>query len=466
MAENADRKIIIKKEISIPADFAEPYMYIYFSVPKQTNKVGVTFSHERKNSFPWIYVSLFDPIDYRGSQLKYIKEGIAEYDLWVSQNDSSRGCIPGEIPEGKWHVQLDITQLKNDEKGLINIYYEAGEPAGQVPTPYFDDRIVNSSPGWYRGELHSHTTESDGKLHVNELIKMADSAELDFLAITDHFTISQWWRVDETTLPEIVLLNSSEITSQNGHANIHGINKWVDVFIDRDEWNVNQAAEQTHQQGGLFCINHLMSSLLAWRHFDFDWKNADLMEVYHSLEGANNIPQIGMWDALLREKHRIIGVAGTDCHYPENEIETLGKVTTWVHAKELSQKGILEGLKKGNVFISFGPKIEFSIQNANGSKAQMGGSIKSNDEPLNLSISIESDKPTRVTIIKNGFFLDSIDVVPEKGIPQVVEFVDNKPLPGYYRFELHDIKNNPTYRGIEWRDFSTIQALSNPIWVE
>ena len=96
----------------------------------------------------------------------------------------------------------------------------------------------------------------------------------------------------------------------------------------------------------------------------------------------------------------------------------------------------------------------------------MGGRIKSNGKPLKLSISIESEKPSRITIIKNGFFLDSITVESEPGIPHVAEYIDSNPLPGYYRFELHDVKNNPTFRGIEWRDFTTIQALSNPIWVE
>lgn len=466
MAINAERKILVKKEVSILANFSEPYMDIYFSVPKQAQKVGVIFSHERKNSFPWIYPSLFDPNNFRGSQLKYIKEGIAEYDLWVSTTASSKGCIPGEIPGGKWHVQLDITQLKGPEKGLIEIYFETGEPTGRIPTPYFDDRILKNSPNWYCGELHSHTKESDGIFPVNQLIDYAFSSKLDFLAITDHFTVSQWWRIDESKLPNMVLLNSSEITSQNGHANIHGLKKWVDVFIDRDDWNANQAAKETHKQGGLFCINHVMSSLLGWRHFDFNWENADLFEIYHSLEGANNIPQIGIWDALLREGFRLIGVAGTDCHYPENEIEKLGKVVTWVHAKELSQKGIIEGLKNGNVFISFGPKIEFSICNASGSKAKMGESIRNDGNPLKLSISVTSDEPSRITIIKNGLFLHSMSIEPSQGSPQVVEFVDNNPVSGYYRFELHDIKNNPTYQGIEWRDFTTLQALSNPIWIE
>ena len=62
-----ERNIIIKKEITIPADFSDPYLDIDFSVPKHAKKVGVVSSHVRKKSFPWIYISIFDPFNFRRS---------------------------------------------------------------------------------------------------------------------------------------------------------------------------------------------------------------------------------------------------------------------------------------------------------------------------------------------------------------------------------------------------------------
>jgi hypothetical protein len=463
---NPQETTLLKKKIVVPATFSNPYMDIFFTVPDHAAKVGVRSSHARVESFPWIYISLFDTKTFRGSQLRYLREGVVEYDLWVTQTDASFGCIPGDIPSGEWRVQLDITQLRGPEDVIIEVYCETITHSGRQLTPFFDERVLSKEPGWFKGELHSHTRESDGVLTVNALLDTANAAGLDFFAITDHFTISQWWKVDQSNLPEMVLFNSSEITSQSGHANVHGIKEWVDVYIDRDDWHPNLAADQTHQQGGLFCINHVMSSLLAWRHYDFDWKNADLMEIFHSLEGPNNMPQISFWDALLREGHRIIGVAGTDCHNPENEIEKLGKVVTWVHADELSQGGLLEGLKKGKVYVSHGPKMDFSVTNKAGETAAMGAHIRSDQQPLNLTISVESNKALRATVIKNGLFFDAKNIAAGDGKLQTIEFCDTKPLHGYYRVELHEILTNPAYRGIEWRDFTTIQALSNPIWVD
>jgi len=425
MTENksphAKRIIISTEEINIPADFSDPYLDVYFSVPENAKKVGVRSSHNRKNSYPWIYLSLFDPSNYRGSQMQYLMSGTVEYDLWVSKGSSSFGCIPGEIPGGKWRAQFDISRLIGPEKISLEFYYETGLSDQAQPAPFFDERIINPNPDWYQGELHAHTRESDGELTVSELIDYAHSSKLDFLSITDHFTVSQWWRIAPSDLPAMALINASEITSQKGHANIHGIKKWVDVFIDRDNWSANSAAEETHKQGGLFCINHAFSTALGWRHFDFNWENADLFEIYHSLEGPHNMPQISMWDTLLREGHRIIGVSGTDCHNPENEIEKLGRVLTWVHADELSAKGIIEGLKQGNVFISFGPKMEFIVKNANGSTAAMGGKIASNGQPLKLSIRIESNEHFRILLVKNGVFLDSRIFKPGKEKTQTIK---------------------------------------------
>ena len=59
---NPHEKILLKKRFIIPSDFTDPYMDIDFSVPKNAKKLGVRSSHERKESFPWIYISLFDPL--------------------------------------------------------------------------------------------------------------------------------------------------------------------------------------------------------------------------------------------------------------------------------------------------------------------------------------------------------------------------------------------------------------------
>jgi len=429
--------------------------------------VRVKAHYYRKENKPRIYISLFDTDDFRGEQMNWVEDGEVNYDLWVSPNSSSRGGIPGPIPSGDWFLQLDISLLNEIIELIYEVEVEFGNEEIPTLTPQPDHRILNDKPGWYAGELHAHTNESDGDLSVEELLTKAFSKGLDFIAITDHFTSSAWWRIGQIRkIPRIVWLNSLEITSHQGHANIHGIKEWIDVFVDKPEWSMNDAANETHRQGGLFCVNHAFSGELGWSDFTFDWSKADLFEIYHCLEGANNIFQLSMWDSLLREGHRIIGVAGSDYHGNQFGDQELAPIKTYVYAQNQSVEGLLDGLRNGRVFVSFGSQIEFNIQNSSAKRAVMGQSIEFGGRPVELEIRLRVQKDLKIYIIKNGFAWHSFTI--NKGSDdswQTFRIMDEHPIIGYYRLEIHEMYENPEYQGLDWRDYKTIQALSNPIWL-
>src|SRR5512136_969408 len=49
-----------------------------------------------------------------------------------------------------------------------------------------------TAPGrWYRGNLHTHTTVSDGALTPEETAAAYRRADYDFLALTDHRTVAE-----------------------------------------------------------------------------------------------------------------------------------------------------------------------------------------------------------------------------------------------------------------------------------
>ena len=47
-----------------------------------------------------------------------------------------------------------------------------------------------SQVNYIRAELHNHSTESDGKLSIKELVHYAESQAFEVLAVTDHNTVS------------------------------------------------------------------------------------------------------------------------------------------------------------------------------------------------------------------------------------------------------------------------------------
>ncbi len=49
----------------------------------------------------------------------------------------------------------------------------------------------NASGKWYRGNVHAHTTVSDGTKTPETLVEMYKRAGYDFLSITDHSVVAK-----------------------------------------------------------------------------------------------------------------------------------------------------------------------------------------------------------------------------------------------------------------------------------
>ena len=44
---------------------------------------------------------------------------------------------------------------------------------------------------WWKGNLHTHTTRSDGHKKPSEAVRLYQKAGYDFLAVTDHWALSE-----------------------------------------------------------------------------------------------------------------------------------------------------------------------------------------------------------------------------------------------------------------------------------
>jgi hypothetical protein len=440
------------------------YLYHPFEVPQGATKVGLTLSFF-KEKLAQIFVSLHDPNGFRGNRMNPGGKGQITLDLWVTPGDASEGGLAGEIEPGTWTVQIDIERLGEETEYRLQAYVEM-EPAQNTQIwTYPDNHVVNPSAGWYKGELHAHSTESDAKYPVETVVQAAIDTGLDFLSLTDHFTVSQWRKMAPLVNERTALIRSCELTSHQGHANLQGINKWVDVYVDRDDWTMDQVAEEVHSQGGLFCVNHPFSGDLGWRSYDFDWNLADLMEIYHNLEGCNNVFQGALWDHHLQVGRRLVGVGGTDSHDPFKGKDQLGQLVTWVYATELSERGIIEGLRNGRVYVSRGPELRFMAEDAAGNRAEMWESLPSGQGPITFTASIKTDEPLRLFIIKNGYPFETTTIANSSKEWQTVNFHDSEDKSAYYRLELHAPIKNDSHPGIKWRDYESVRALSNPILV-
>jgi hypothetical protein len=419
------------------------------------------FKHDQSHNH--LFLALFDPHTFRGARMQPDAKGQVELVLWVAPDDASEGGLPGALPAGEWRALVDVGYLAEGQDYRLEVRAVYGDAPAAVPLICPAGHVVKPGAGWYKGELHAHSSESDGKYPVATMVSAARAAGLDFLSLTEHFTVSQWRKLAPLVNDRTALIRACEVTSHHGHANLQGLTEWVDVYVDRPGWSMNDVADVAHAQGALFCINHAYSGGLGWRAYDFDWAKADLFEIYHNLEGSNNNHQMPLWDRLLAAGHRVVGVGGTDSHDPFTGLHALGQLVTWVYADKLSEAGILAGLRRGQVYVSRGPQLRFDAANAAGAPAAMGQSLAAGGDPITFTAQALVDRPMRLIVLRDGLPFDTWELPAGDGW-QSVTFQDAPRQRAFYRVELHTYPNAEGFQYIEWRDFTTFQAASNPIW--
>ncbi|NJN19348.1 MAG: CehA/McbA family metallohydrolase [Oscillochloris sp.] len=440
------------------------YIQHEFDVPADTTAVTMTLRY-RKRQLCQLFISLFAPDGFRGCHMQPGAQGEIMLQLRVASDSASRGGIAGPITPGRWRAQIDIERTAEESDYLLTIAIEQGGPAAPAAEPFPEDYVANPAPGWYRGELHAHSWESDGKAPVADVVAAARHYGLDFLALTDHFTISGFGELGRLVGPGLALIRSCELTGHAGHANIHGLRRWHDIYVDgREDWDINALARDVRAAGGLFCVNHPFSNSLGWRYHEFDWNLADMIEVYHHLEGINNLYQIGLWDEQLRAGRRIVGVAGIDSHHPHEQRHRLGQVFTAIYADSLSEAGIIAGLRRGKVYLTRGPELLLHAEGPDGS-AEIGEEIAAG--PLTITAQVGPVHfPFRLFLFKNGLFHDLVEQFTATSEPLAIGFEDPAARAGdYFRAELHAIFPNEENPWKRQRDHQSMLAMTNPIFV-
>jgi hypothetical protein len=187
---------------------------------------------------------------------------------------------------------------------------------------------------------------SDGALSIDELAALAAESGLDFLAVTDHNTVSH-----HAALPAagaaagVVLVPGQEVTTDRGHANAFGDIGWIDFRRPAVDW-----VSTVDNRGGLLSVNHPLGGDCAWLH-RLDTR-PPLAEVWHSdwFDRTWGAPLAWLlaWDRLT------IPIGGSDFHRLEQP-ERPGRPTTWLACADRTVEGVMDALAAGRVAISESP---------------------------------------------------------------------------------------------------------------
>lgn len=275
----------------------------------------------------------------------------------IAADWATPGYLPGELEPGEWNVLIrlhrippqgldfEVTATTSTSSPAPPTAPEAPPRPERPPRPALPDV---DGRRWLAGDLHAHTVHSDGVHTIDELAALAVARGLDFLAVTDHNTVSHHpWLPDAARRYGITLVPGQEVTTDRGHANVFGPVGWVDFRQPPDEWLAT-----AERGGGLMSINHPLGGDCAWRQPLA--RRTRLVEVWHSGWQDRTWGAPLAWAQAWRPD--VVAVGGSDYHRPGADALP-GTPTTWVltDGDPADEAAIRDALRAGRTAISAGP---------------------------------------------------------------------------------------------------------------
>lgn len=409
-----------------------------FTLPAGVKRLRIEFSYNGKAQHTTIDIGLMDPARFRGWS------GGARNVFTISDMDATPGYLPGPLPGGKWALLLGIPNIR---EGVVSEYEARLYIDTEATVTAFSDTPICAKPGWYRGDLHMHSGNSDGKCTsqsgkevpcpVYRVVETAADKGLDFIAVTDHNTISQADALRELqpAFDKILLVPGREITTFYGHANVFGVTDYIDFRMTNPSYAAAKSwMSAVNRSGGIISINHPgvpsgeACMGCGWEIQDIPDKVITAVEVLnggsmkYSVEGS--IEGWDLWHKMLNHGQRVTAVGGSDDH----RAGTIGIPTTVIYMKELSVQGLIDGIRSGRVYIDIeGNKNRFLDLSAD--EVYMGGVLKAKpSDVINLTAFVRGASGGKVEFIIDGKLNPALnrDISSDDGQIQVKWTADDK----------------------------------------
>ncbi|MDD3219905.1 MAG: PHP domain-containing protein [Lachnospiraceae bacterium] len=239
---------------------------------------------------------------------------------------------------------------------------------------------------WYKGNLHSHTTNSDGMLRPEEAVELFKSHGYSFLCFSEHDCYTDYRRKFNTD--DFIILPGVEASAilyeERGSNNrlkvhhIHGIlgtekmqkEARKPLFEHKDvlkipkyygEWDgayVAQAlSDGLRDRGCITTYNHPIWSRVCEEEF-IETEGLFALEIfnYNTVNESGTGYDTTHWDTMLRMGRQIYGFASDDNHNEGLFDDACGGYIV-VKAPSLTHDHIIKAMLAGNYYSSAGPEI-------------------------------------------------------------------------------------------------------------
>ena len=219
---------------------------------------------------------------------------------------------------------------------------------------------------WYKGNLHTHSINSDGDSPPYDVVAWYKRNGYQFLAITDHNTFTDPAAFDTNPGDNFLLVGAEEVTNAlTVHVNAIGISKVIPSQTGERATDILQATlEAVRAQGGVPLVNHPNFRWAFTARDMLPLKGPFLLEIASGHPAVNHsgddmiAPTEEMWDELLSAGIRVYAAAVDDAHNFRQEftIDRANPGRAWVvvRAPSLTVENIVAALGSGDFYASTG----------------------------------------------------------------------------------------------------------------
>ncbi len=228
-----------------------------------------------------------------------------------------------------------------------------------------------TAPGrFWRGNLHTHSTRSDGVLEPDEVCRRYRDEGYDFLALTDHFVGCYGYPIVDTlpfrtnsftTILGAELHSGAMANGELWHLLAVGLpadfapSHSPDFRPAAGQESAADLAKRAVAAGAFVAVAHPQWSGLTLADAR-SIETAHAVEIYNHgcAEGCDRADGFGIADLLLSEGRRVNLIATDDAHFSEPD-----HFGGWVMVKAAANEpdALLESLKAGLFYSSQGPEL-------------------------------------------------------------------------------------------------------------
>ncbi|HEY3324099.1 MAG TPA: CehA/McbA family metallohydrolase [Planctomycetota bacterium] len=208
---------------------------------------------------------------------------------------------------------------------------------------------------WTKGNLHTHTTRSDGARSPQDVIDDYASRGHGFLMLSDHDTPISEAELAKLHNRGMVLIPGNEVSDQGPHLLHVNASCRVPPHADRQ-----RVIDEVIAAGGLAIVNH-PNWYGSFDHCSIQqmtaWSGYVGLEIYNGTIGRlDGSPYAtNKWDMLLAQGRQLWGFANDDSHTAKDDV---GLGWNVAYIKERTVVGVVNALAAGRFYASTGVTIK------------------------------------------------------------------------------------------------------------